>query len=357
MGPRRERHEFHVRWGIGVVVAVLILGSGHRLWTEKRQEGVEDRRFGRGGDGETGGVVGTRYAIVVALGIVGGFVSGLFRVPLGILAPEWFFTTVPLALGALCASGLAHLASGPRGGSFSRVVLAALTAAVLCAVINLALVLATVAGVLYPLWVLGPPGFLSGFAEVLAVGTVAGVAATKGSPARRRSNLRVWTLVLGGVALLLFGAIALPGTLACSSEERDVFTEFPQYGGLRVEPSGNPDRGSCAAYYSTRDSADEVFRYFGEQFEENGWEERPAESYRVVVEGGEEFCVPIDLIAERGDFRYGVSVEEMDPEAGRHALGTGVAAHISRIPEDQRVIPPSGPPPGCRLRSPGSSGR
>ena len=318
---------------------------------------MEGRGLGRGGDGETGGIVGTRYAVVVALGIFGGVVGGLFRVPLSILAPEWVFLIFPLALGALCAAGLAHPASGPHGERFSRVVVAALSVAACCALINLLLLLASVAGVLHPSWVLGPPSFLTGFAEALAVGAIAGVAATRGRPARRRSNLRVWALVLGGAVLLFVGALALPGALACSSEEREVFAEFPQYGGLRVEPSGNPELGSCAAYYRTRGSTDEVFSYFRERFEENGWDELPAESYRVVVEGGEDSCVPSSLIAERGDFRYQVNAEEIDPEAGGLAPGTGIAAHVSRLPKAERGIPPGGPPPGCRLRSPGSSGR
>ena len=319
---------------------------------------MEDHRgLGRGRDGETGGAAGMRYAVVVASGIVGGVIGGLFRAPLSILAPEWIFSTVPLALGALCAAGLAHGVSGLRGGRFSRVVLVAFSVAALCALINVGLLLATVAGVLHPLWVLGPPGLLTGFIEAVAVGTSAGVTATGGSPARGRNNLRVWALVLGGAALLLFGAFSLPGALACSTEEREVFGEFPQYGGLQVEPTGNPEVSSCAAYYDTRDPTDEVFAYFRKQFEENGWDERPAESYRVVAEGGEELCVPTDLVAERGDFRYKVNAEEIDPEAGGLAPGTGIAVHVSRVSEDERGIPADGPPPGCRLRSPGSPGR
>ena len=312
---------------------------------------MEDRGLGRRRGGETGGIVGTRYAVVMTLGSVGGLIGGLFRVPLSILAPEWVFSTIPLALGALCAAGLACLASGPHEERFSRVVVAALSVAALCALINMVLLLATVAGVLHPSWVLGPPGFLTGFAEALAVGAIAGVSAARGRPARRRSNLHVWVLVLGGAALLLFGALALPGALACSSEERDVFAEFPQYGGLHVGPSSNAQLDSCAAYYRTRGSTDEVFVYFREQFEENGWDELPAESYRVVVEGGREFCVPTSLIAERGDFRYGVNAEEIALEAGGRAPGTGLAAHVFRVPEDERGLPPGSPPPGCHLRS------
>lgn len=318
---------------------------------------------GRGGSGFTrggwrnGGCGGGTVRGRGGFRDLGGIFGGLFRVPLSILAPEWIFSTFPLALGALCAAGLAHLASGSRGGRFLRVVLAALSVATLCALINLTLLLATVAGVLHPLWVIGPPSFLTGFIEAVAIGTSAGVAATRGSRARGRNNLPVWVLVLGGAALLLFGAFALPGALDCSSEEREAFGEFPQYGGLRIKPTGNSEVSSCAAYYDTRDTTDEVFAYFGKQLEENGWDELTSESYRVVLEGGEEFCVPNDLVAERGDFYYRVNAEEIDPEASGLAPGTGIAAHVSRLPEDQRGIPPGGPPPGCRLGSPERDGR
>ena len=130
----------------------------------------------------------------------------------------------------------------------------------------------------------------------------------------------------------------LPEAFACSSDERVVYEEFPQYGGLRVEPTGNPEVSSCAAYYRTPDSEEEVFAYFEERLEENGWEEAPSESYRM--EGGR--FVPTDLVAHRGDFRYTVNVEEMNPDAGGHAAGTSVAAHVSH--RDRGAVPPSGPP-------------
>ena len=315
-------------------------------------------RVPAGGHGEARGMAGMRYFVVVALGVVGGIFGGLLRVPLSVLAPEWVFVTLPLFLGALFAASIARLASGSDGGRFSRVVLAASPVAASCALVNLLLLLATISGVLHPIWVIGPPGFLTGFAEALAVGTVAGMAATRGSPAGRWSNLWVWVLVLGGATVVLFGVFALPGVLACSPGERAVFGEFDQYAGLRVEPTGNPSVGSCAAYYATRDGKEQVFAYFEGQFEKHGWEKRPSESYSIRRMGGEEICTPSDLIAERDEFRYRVIVEEIDPEAGGHAPGTGIAAHVSRVPEDQRGLPPpAGPPPGCSLRSPGSSGR
>lgn len=106
----------------------------------------------------------------------------------------------------------------------------------------------------------------------------------------------------------------------------------PQYGGRVVEPEGNPEKSSCASYYQTPDSEEEVFAYFRERFEEHGWELAPSESYRM--EGGE--LVPADLVAHRGDFSYRVSVEKIDPRASGHAPGTHVAAHVSHRPRRRR---------------------
>ena len=157
--------------------------------------------------------------------------------------------------------------------------------------------------------------------------------------ARRRGGLA--TLLLAGAAplLVVFGALWLPAALACSSDERAVYEEFPQYGGRGVEPEGNPESGSCAAYYETPGSEEEVFAYFRGRLEENGWEERPAESWRA--EGAR--YVPTELVYERGDFRYEVSVERVDPEAGGHAPGrTHVAAHVGH--RDPGAVPPGVPP-------------
>ena len=270
-----------------------------------------------------------------------------------LMAPEWIFLTFPLVLGALFAAGLSYSVSRRRA-PFSRVVAAALLTALACGLVNLTMLMLTSVGGLRPALVVGPAGLLGGVFEALLIGVAAGAAASRNSrrALERRGGVRAAVLFLAAVALLVFGAFALPGVLACSAEERAVFEEFPQYGELRVEPSGNPDSGSCAAYYDTRAPAGEVFAYFKEQFGENGWDERPTESYRLVVEGGGEFCVPSNLVAKRDGFRYVVSIEEIDPEASGLAPGTGVAAHVSRMPEGERSLSPGGPPPGCRLRSP-----
>lgn len=83
--------------------------------------------------------------------------------------------------------------------------------------------------------------------------------------------------MVGAVVLLVVGALTLPAAFACSDEERAVFEEFDQYEG-KAEPSGNPETGSCAAYYETADSREEVFSYFEDRFEKNGWEQHPEEA-------------------------------------------------------------------------------
>ena len=164
------------------------------------------------------------------------------------------------------------------------------------------------------------------------------------APSRpRRGRFLLPLLAVAAPLLLVLGAFWLPAVWACSEDERAVYGEFPQYGDLRVEPSGNPDRGSCAAYYQTPDTEEEVFAYFRERFEEHGWKEAPHESYRM--EGGE--LVPTDLVAHRSDFSYRVSVEEIDPEAGGHAPSTHVAVHVSH--RDWGAVPPPGPPGGPTL--------
>ena len=171
------------------------------------------------------------------------------------------------------------------------------------------------------------------------------------SPRSRRGRFFLPLLAMAAPLVLVLGAFWLPAVWACSSAERAVYGEFPQYGGRAVEPSGNPDSGSCAAYYQTPDTEEEVFAYFRERFGEHGWEEAPHESYRM--EGGE--LVPTDLVAHRGDFSYRVSVEGIDPEAGGHAPGTHVATHVSH--RDWDAIPPPGPPGGTAPAGGGAPGR
>ena len=169
----------------------------------------------------------------------------------------------------------------------------------------------------------------------------AGPRRSRTRPRRGRGLLPLLVAVTAPLVLVL-GAFWLPAVWACSSDERAVYGEFPQYGGRAVEPSGNPGVGSCAAYYQTPDSEEEVLAYFAERLEERGWEPRPQEASKKAGPGGKP-GPPAGSVAYRPDgFRYEVQVGEIDPEAGGLAPGTHVTVHVSH--RDRGAIPPPGAP-------------
>src|SRR3990170_1485683 len=98
--------------------------------------------------------------------------------------------------------------------------------------------------------------------------------------------------------VLLGGMLPIP-LYPCSLTERVVFFEFPQYDGARHWPvNGYALEGSCAVYFDTPDSQEQVYDYYSEQLEEKGW----------VVEGEREctFYAGKCLQAQREGFRYQV---------------------------------------------------
>lgn len=146
------------------------------------------------------------------------------------------------------------------------------------------------------------------------------------------ARVAILAMVLAALVLVVVAAFVVPAAFACSSEERAVYEEFEQYVGY-VEPSGDPGTSSCVAYYETEDPVEDVFAYFEERFEENGWEQRPEEATQVLDEGGE--LVPVELVAYRPDgFRYSVLVEGL----GRPGAGGGAADGLSEEESGARVI-------------------
>lgn len=145
---------------------------------------------------------------------------------------------------------------------------------------------------------------------------------------RLRRNLLLVAGIVGVVALVFFGPPLLASAFACSGEERAVYKEFPQYVG-EVEPGGNPETDSCAAYYETSDSRGEVVSYFEDRFEEKGWEQRSEEAGQAEGEGGE--LEPSGLVAYRDGFRYEVLVRGArgGKSPADFSAGTYVAAHVS----------------------------
>jgi hypothetical protein len=134
-----------------------------------------------------------------------------------------------------------------------------------------------------------------------------------------------WALCLMLIVMLpLLAGCGLLSAFACSAEERAVFAEFPQYGGLQIEPEGHPDMGSCAAFYETSDSPEQVLAYFKDQLKVHGWTlEAELTEFRKGQAGGDL------LMAHRDDFVYNVSYESlefyMDPRPGTH-----VAVHVAK---------------------------
>ncbi len=103
----------------------------------------------------------------------------------------------------------------------------------------------------------------------------------KGSRNQRRSP--VSSVIKGAgrrVLLLMVMVLLLPacGVLdssACSAEERAVFAEFPQYGGLHPERVTGNRFGECDTYYDTPAAPEEVFTYFKDQLTAHGWTVKP----------------------------------------------------------------------------------
>ena len=98
--------------------------------------------------------------------------------------------------------------------------------------------------------------------------------------------------------VLLGGMLPIP-LYPCSLRERVVFFEFPQYDGASHWPvNGYGLEGACAVYFNTPDSQEQIYEYYSEQLEDNGW----------VVEGERECTGYVGkcLQAQRDSFRYQV---------------------------------------------------
>ena len=121
-----------------------------------------------------------------------------------------------------------------------------------------------------------------------------------------------WVFLLLLVMVLLLPACGvLERSFACSTEERAVFAEFPQYGGLQLEPFAASLTG-CAAYYDTPAAPEHVFIYFKDQLTAHGWTVEPeftefdsSEVHRTRDSGGHHVGGRL-IIAHRDGFVYQV---------------------------------------------------
>lgn len=120
-------------------------------------------------------------------------------------------------------------------------------------------------------------------------------------------------------ALVVFGGVLLWAPSSCSEDEQATFGEFAQFGGLRPEPEGNPQLNSCAAYFDTQASDEEILGYYRGQLRGHGWQ--------VGGLGSDDNTV----VATRKEDGYYFQAET---EAGGGEGGaTHVAVHVARLSE------------------------
>jgi hypothetical protein len=150
------------------------------------------------------------------------------------------------------------------------------------------------------------------------------------TPARKRGGvLGVVIVVMGGLVLLVLAILALPIVLdltACSAAEQRVFAEFPHYGGIRLQPAGQADAGSCMATYRAPASEEGVLGYYQGALRTHGWTLQPPQTNAGSDLQGRELRSG-ELHARRGDDTYAVLYESGPALQGG---GTHVAVHVSR---------------------------
>ncbi len=147
------------------------------------------------------------------------------------------------------------------------------------------------------------------------------------TPARRRGG--GLGVVIVGFLILVLAIPALPIVLdltACSAAEKRVFAEFPHFGGIRLQPSGQADAGSCMATYRAPASDERVLAHYQQALRTRGWTLQPPQTNAGSDIQGREFRSG-ELSARRGDYAYAVLYESGPALQGG---GTHVAVHVSK---------------------------
>jgi hypothetical protein len=150
------------------------------------------------------------------------------------------------------------------------------------------------------------------------------------TPARKRGGV-VGVVIVGmvGVVLLVLAMLAFPIVLdltACSAAEQRVFAEFPHYGGIRLQPAGQAEAGSCMATYRAPASEEGVRAYYQSALRTRGWTLQPPQANVGSDIQGRELRSG-ELYARRGDYTYAVLCES---GAALQGGGTHVAVHVSK---------------------------
>jgi len=165
---------------------------------------------------------------------------------------------------------------------------------------------------------------------------------------RKRRAWVVVTVALGAVVLPFVGIrIFSAATRTCSDQERAVFLEFPQFGGMVLQPGSDIESGGCVASFQTADRRDDVIRYYKRQLEQHGWtmqdigEPAPGAGPEPGGGGSEPAsvvlstvpsCAPSEALcagsldATRGSFSFNVSFEATEGS-------TSVVVRVSQTEE------------------------
>ena len=147
----------------------------------------------------------------------------------------------------------------------------------------------------------------------------------------------VGLLVIFVGGLVVFLASEVSGS--CTEEERKVYAEFPQYGGLKKEPEASTESGGCAVFYDTKASQERVAEYYAEQLEAHGWGVQQREHETTVFGAKKRTFEEVEITAQRDDFFYEVLFESHryydPPRPGVH-----VAVHVFK--SSKKTPPPCG---------------
>ena len=150
------------------------------------------------------------------------------------------------------------------------------------------------------------------------------------TPARKRGGvLGVGIVVLVGLVILVLAMLALPIVLdltACSAAEKRVFAEFSHYGGIRLQPAGQAEAGSCMATYRAPASEERVLAYYQRALRTRGWTLQPPQTNTGSDLQGRDLRSG-ELHARRGDYTYAVLYESGPALQGG---GIHVAVHVSK---------------------------
>jgi hypothetical protein len=142
-------------------------------------------------------------------------------------------------------------------------------------------------------------------------------------------------LVVGAV-LVVRGSFLAPGS--CTEEERKVYAEFPQYGGIDREPEASAVGGACTMVYDTQSSQGQAAGYYAQQLEAHGWEVEQSASEITVIDVKKRTFETITLTARRDNYFYTVEFESRayydPPRPGVH-----VAVYVF---ENKDAPPPCG---------------